>query len=125
MFLVRLAHLLVPLSAHNKPRYAVPLGKKEEHAMCVSVNHNGDCYDIYMRDFLPNATEFAYLSALPASAAELEKWKLADLSEVKSLVLEHDVWDGYFADFSLFSCDLLSLYWLLGHQDCILECVSL
>jgi hypothetical protein len=61
--------------------------------MCVSVNHNGDCFDIYMPDFLPNTAEFAYLSAPPASAAELEKWKLADLSEVKSLVLEHDVWD--------------------------------
>ena len=61
--------------------------------MCLSVNHNGDCYDICMPDFLCNATEFAYLSAPPASAAELEKWKLADLSEMKALVLEHDVWD--------------------------------
>ncbi len=46
-----------------------------------------------MPNYLPNASEFAYLSAPPASATELEKWKLADLSEVKSLVLEHNVWD--------------------------------
>ena len=37
-----------PRSAHNKPRFAVPIGKKEEHAICVSVNHNGDSFDIYM-----------------------------------------------------------------------------
>ena len=83
-----------PRSAHNKPCFAVPIDKKEEHAaMCVSVNHNGDSFDIYVPHFLPNDTEFAYLSAPPASAAELEKWKLADLSAVKSLVLEHNVWD--------------------------------
>ena len=46
---------------------------------------------IYMPDFLPNTTEFAYMSAPPASTAELEKWKLADLSEVKSLVLKHEL----------------------------------
>ena len=61
--------------------------------MCVNVDHNGDRYNICMPVYLPNANEFAYLSSSPASAAELEKWKLADLSEVKSLVLEHDVWD--------------------------------
>jgi hypothetical protein len=82
-----------PRSAHNKPRFAVPIGKKDDHAMCVSVNHNGDCFDLYMPDMLSDSSEFAFLSGPPASAAELEKWKLADLSEVKSLVMEHNVWD--------------------------------
>jgi hypothetical protein len=27
----------LPRSAHNTPRYAVPIGKKEEHAMCNGV----------------------------------------------------------------------------------------
>jgi hypothetical protein len=40
-----------PRSAHNNPRYAIPIGKMEEHAMCVGVNYNDNSFDLYMPDF--------------------------------------------------------------------------
>ena len=61
--------------------------------MCVGVDYNGDSFNIYMPNLMSDCSEYAYLSGSPASAAELDKWKSADLSEVKSLVLEHNVWD--------------------------------
>ena len=54
-------------SAHNKPRYAVPLRK---NTLCTC----GGVYNLYMPNFVPIATEFSYLSAPLASVAELEKW---------------------------------------------------
>jgi hypothetical protein len=81
-----------PRSAHNKPRYAVDIGKKEEHSLYAYFCHDGVSYDINMPD-LYCSSEYALFSQSSHSSAELEKWKDADLSEIKSMVLEHAVWD--------------------------------
>jgi hypothetical protein len=78
-------------SAHNHNRYAVTIGKKEEHAMCVGYNFNGDMYNLYMDNLCSHSSEYAFMSDPPENSIEIEKWKNADLEEIKSLVLEHDV----------------------------------
>ncbi len=48
----------------------------------------------YMPVLEPNATEFAFLgNSTPMTAVEIEKWKLVDIAEIKSVVCEHDVWE--------------------------------
>ena len=82
-----------PRSSHNKPRYAVEIGNKEEHSMYAQFSHDGTIFDLYMPNLSHCASEYAFLSQPPRSPSELAKWKEADLSEIKSMVLEHDVWD--------------------------------
>jgi hypothetical protein len=83
-----------PRSAHNVRRHTVSIGKNEDSALMVQVNHFNDVYDIYLPALIPDTDEYAYLSSRNSmSVEELDKWRDSDLTEVKSLVCEHEVWD--------------------------------
>ena len=68
------------------------IGRSGHSALHVQLKFNDDMYEYYMPVLESNATEFALLgNNTPMTAAEIEKWKLADIAEIKSVVCEHDV----------------------------------
>ena len=82
-----------PRAAHGKRSHIVNIGKAEDHSLLVTVNYNEDSFllampKVDMYDHTPHA-----LLSNPQYHLDKDKWDQADLREVKSLVLEHKVWD--------------------------------
>ena len=74
----------------------IAVGKPEEvtHKVCFTFDH--DAYVLYMSDFeRDHPDDFALLSHAngTVSSADNLASRAADIEEIKSLVLEHDVWD--------------------------------
>ena len=76
-----------PRSAHNVNRHVVHVGKPEEHSLCVKVNHNDDCYELYMPHCL-KLNEVKVISGLAESYQERYRWECSRLNEIKSHVCE-------------------------------------
>ena len=83
-----------PRAAHGKKTHVLNIGQAEDCALHVRVNHNDDVYHINMPKLdVFDHTPFALLNDKSDYAENKAKWDEADLRELKSLVLEHRVWD--------------------------------
>jgi hypothetical protein len=83
-----------PRAAHHTKRHVVNVGRSGDSALHVQLKFNDDMYEYYMPVLESNATEFALLeNSTLMTASEIEKWKLADIAEIKSVVFEYDVWE--------------------------------
>jgi len=83
-----------PRQAHGSRRHVVNVGRREDSALFVQLNFSDDLYDYYMPALEPTPREYAGLVG-PAGVqdADLDKWKKADLAEIKSIVCDNNVWD--------------------------------
>jgi hypothetical protein len=84
-----------PRTAHNKPRINITLGHSNLAAHRVVYLFEGDNFCLHMQDFEQEAKELALLTSVNSnlSANTMNPSLVADLEEVKSIILEHDVWE--------------------------------
>jgi hypothetical protein len=83
-----------PHAAQGKKTHVLNIGQAEDCALHVRVNHNDDVYHINMPKLdVFDHTPFSLLNEKSDYAENKAKWNEADLRELKSLVLEHRVWD--------------------------------
>jgi hypothetical protein len=83
-----------PRAAHGKKNHVINIGKAEESAFLVRLNYNSDVYHLHMPGFdVCDHTPTAFSVTQSDYMKDKEKWDEADLREIKSLVLEHRVWD--------------------------------
>jgi hypothetical protein len=83
-----------PRAAHGKKNHIINIGRAEDIALHVQLNLNNDVYHLNM----PKYDVFDHTpSALYNDDSEYnenkDKWDEADMRELKSLILEHQVWD--------------------------------
>ena len=82
-----------PRAAHGSRNHVVNIGPAEERALLVTLKNNEDSFflampkvDLY--DHTPRA-----MMTTADSVYKKNKWTKSDLKEIKSLVLEHKVWE--------------------------------
>ena len=84
-----------PRAAHESRKHVVNVGRRQDSALYVQLKYDGDLYDYYMPAFECNSSsDYAFLVGdASVCEEELEKWKKADLAEIKSIVCDNNVWD--------------------------------
>ena len=83
-----------PRQAHSLQNHIINVGRSQDSALYVQLKFEGDLYDYYMPALAEDTTEYACLSgAGDAREDDLEKWKVSDLAEIKSIVCDNNVWD--------------------------------
>ena len=85
----------LPRAAHNKPSTDISLGRANLAAHRILYNFEGEQYCLLMQDFEQEAKELALLARTTTGdfVPDLDASTLADLDEIKSIVLEHNVWE--------------------------------
>ena len=85
----------LPRAAHNKPSTDISLGRANLAAHRILYNFEGEQYCLLMQDFEQEAKELALLARTYTGdfVPDLDASTLADLDEIKSIVLEHNVWE--------------------------------
>ena len=82
-----------PRAAHSKPLVNVTVGYANFTAHSVVYYFEGENYCLHMQNFEQEAKELALLTSVISDANTMNPSLAADLEEVKSIILEHNVWE--------------------------------
>ena len=84
-----------PRNAHNKPLKELYLGRANLATNSVFYTFEGEQYCLFMQNFEQDAKELALLSHNSPDnfSGVLNDTTIADLDELKSIILEHNVWE--------------------------------
>ena len=80
-----------PRAAHSKPLINVNIGHAHFAAHSVVYSSEGENYCLHMQDFELEAKELALLTSVISNESTINPSLAADLEEVTSIILEHDV----------------------------------